>query len=160
MSKFTLFLFLLISLHAKSQDCYDYWDKCHNDSINNYHDHYQLVVNENGQGVSKSAYISDVEVLETQFDIFSGRDYRMSICTTYDYKPILILYELGTSNVIYDNTKNDSCIIFEFEQRFNMMVKAVIRIPQSKKRNVSHLIVEKPKRYCIGFKLESMITRK
>ncbi|MCK9575697.1 MAG: hypothetical protein WC979_02400 [Candidatus Pacearchaeota archaeon] len=155
-----LFVLLFLSLNLKSQDCNGYWNTCHNDTVNNYHDSYQLVVNDKGQGVSKSANISDVEILETVFDIFSGRDYRMSICSSYEYMPILRLYEYGTNNVIYDNSQNDSILVFEFEQRFNMKIKAVVSIPQSKKRKVSNLIVEKPKRYCIGFKLESMITRK
>jgi hypothetical protein len=152
--------FLVYSTILRGQDCYSYWNQCHNDSINNYHDAYQLVVNKNGQGVSKSAYISDVEVLETEFDLFRGRDYRMSICTTYDYSPIIRLYEIGTGILVYDNTLNDSVLIFEYQQWVDRKIKATISIPRTKKIKVPGLMSEKPKRYCIGFKLESMITRK
>lgn len=161
---YILFLASLINMFCKiaavGQDCNGYWNTCHNDSVNNVHDHYQLVVNDKGQGVSKSAYISDVEILETEFQIFAGRDYRMSICTNFEYKPIIKMYEYGTMKLIYDNTRNDSISIFEYEQRFDMKIKAIISIPQRPTRKVSNLIKEKPKRYCIGFKLESMITRK
>src|ERR1035437_10036515 len=154
-----LHIFIMITTFLYGQDCASYWNSCHNDSVNNYHDHYQLVVDEHGRVVSKSAYISDVEYLETSFDLFAGRDYRMSVCTSYNYKPMIILYEYGTERIIYDNTKNDSTIVFEFEQRFDVKIKAIVRIPQIKRKKVSNLIVQKPYRYCIGITLESMITR-
>jgi len=160
--KLILTLVLLVIVDSiNSQDCSSYWNLCHNDSINNYHDHYQLVVNDRGQNVSKSSFISIKETLEIEFQLFSGRDYRMSICTSYENKPIIRIYELGTTNLIYDNTTNDTIEVFEYEQRFNMKVKAIVSLFYKENKNKkNYLLEEKPKRYCIGFKLESMITRK
>ena len=160
MKYFLIFCFLISTMILRAQDCYDYWNSCHKKNKVDSNDVYQLVVNKNGQCVSKSAYISDVEILETSFDLFSGRDYRMSICTTYDYKAIIRLYEIGTNLLIYDNTLNDSVLVIEYQQWVDRKIKAIISIPQLKRKQGSNLIFEKPKRYCVGFKLESMITRK
>jgi hypothetical protein len=160
MKYFLVIICLISTTLLRGQDCYDYWNSCHKKNKVDTNDVYQLVVNKYGQCVSKSAYISDVEILETYFDIFAGRDYRMSICTTFEYKPIIRLYEIGSNVLVYDNSLNDSVLVFEYQQWVDRKIKAIISIPQKKKKSVSSLIVEKPKRYCIGFKLESMITRK
>ena len=156
-----LVLSFFFYIQVYSQDCIGYWNECHNDTINNYHDSYQLVVNDKGQCVSKSAYISDDQSLVTNFDLFPGRDYRITICSTYDYKPIIRLYEIGTDKLVYDNTVyNDTSSIIEFEQRFSIKIKSIVTIPKNNKKLVSSLLKEKPLRYCIGIKIESMITRK
>lgn len=155
-----ILMILCVIFSAKSQDCVGYWNYCHNDSINNLHDSYQLVTDAKGQVVSKSAYILDVETIETFFDLRIGYDYRMSIANSSNKKTIVQLFSIPENILIYDNTTNDSIQLFEFEQRENFKVKAIISIPKTVKKQTPNVFQEKSKRYCIGFKLESMITRK
>lgn len=155
-----LFAFLTASVCLKAQDCVGYWNYCHNDTVNNYHDSYKLVVDGKGRGVSVSGFVLDTETIETEFTLSPGRDYRMSVCSSSKNKPIIKLYEFGTQNVIYSNVENDTISVFEFEQRFVVKVKAVVSLPAQKRKSTAGMLKLKSQRYCLGFKLESMITRK
>lgn len=148
----TIAVCIIHCVHA--QDCIMYWNECNkHDTTTNY---YSVV-----KDASKSLYIADNESMDVYFDLIKGRDYRLSVCTNYDEgKPILRFYNTQNMSLMYDNTQfRDTASSVEIEMDVTYKVKAVVSLPAKPHPTVGLLYI-KPKRYCIGYKLETMITRK
>ena len=154
MKSFLLFVFsLLISASLFSQDCKDYWNQC--GTIPPGPNYYSLVPES-----CFSNLLATDESFEVDIDLIQNRDYRMSLGSTYDYKVHVTFLDKNTGALVYDNTKNDTVQIFEFQMFDNRKVQAIVSLPHVRGKKVLGGLTEKPKRYCVGVKIESMITRK
>lgn len=112
---------------------------------------------------SKSGLMLRGETMESVFTIFQGKDYRITLCSELFPNEInLKIYDADDGSILlYDNTQNDTAQIFEFQVFNTRRVRAMVSVPkiaQSKKN--TGLLVEKTPRGCVGFLLETMITRK
>jgi len=152
--KFFKIIFLLLLLHATSfsQDCKDYWTQCTPTQIDN---HYSLVPES-----CFSNLLATDESFEIPIELIQSRDYRMTLCSTFEYKVHVTFLDKNTGVLVYDNTKNDTVQVFEFQMFDNRTVRAIVSLPHSRGKKVIGGLTEKPKRYCVGIKIESMITRK
>ena len=150
-----VFVFLLFGLLSKSQDCINYHLKsCPRLSPNPYID-----VPEG----SKSALLLRGEFMESVFTIFQCKDYRITLCSELFSNEInLKVYDADDGSILlYDNTQNETAQVFEFQFFNTRRVRCIISVPLSNqpKKNTG-LLVEKTPRGCVGFLLESMVTRK
>ena len=148
-------IFLLIGTVSRGQDCINYHLKaCPRLNPNPYID-----VPEG----SKSALMLRGEHMESTFTIFQCKDYRITLCTElFVNEVVLKIYDADDGSVLlYDNTQNNTAQIFEFQVFNTRRVRAVVSIPvvAEPKKNTG-LLVEKTPRGCVGFLLESMVTRK
>lgn len=112
---------------------------------------------------SKSALLLRGETMESVFNIIQGKDYRITLCSELFPNEInLKIYDADDGSILlYDNTQNDTAQIFEFQVFNSRRVRAFISVPKTpeKKKNTG-LLVEKTPRGCVGFLLETMVTRK
>jgi len=146
-----------------SQDCINYWKL--NEAVNqtyNYSNKYFLVP----EGCF-SMLISRLEKMEITFEIIQGRDYKLSIGSDLpNGKPIIKVYNVDDNMLMYDNTQNDTASVLEFEVIQSRRVRAIVTLPKSQKENKDRnrydpaILLPKINRYCVGIKLETMITRK
>lgn len=157
MKHFYLTILLVISaLFANAQDCIDYYlNRCPRLEENNYY----TVVPEG----SKSILMKEGEEMELTFQIYQGKDYRISTCSDlFDGKVVLRIYDFDDPTLLlYDNEKNDMIQSFEFQVIESRKIKAVVTVKVDEKRKqMNTLLIEKIQRGCVGLMLESMITRK
>jgi len=147
---------ILFSTILKSQDCINYHLKsCKRLDPNPYG-----IVPEG----CKSALLHSGEQMEVTFHIVQGKDYRVSMCSEeFGKNVVLRIYDSEKpSLVLYDNTKNDSAQVFEFQVFTSRQVRAVVSIPEEKNQpsSTAGILIVKTPRGCVGLLLESMITRK
>jgi len=152
--KFFKTVVIIVLFHATtySQDCKDYWTKCGSSQGINY---YSLVPES-----CFSNLLATDESFEIPIELIQSRDYRMSLCSTFEYKVHVKFLDKNTGVLVYDNTLNDTVQVFEFQMFDNRMVRAIVSLPNTHGKRVLGGLTEKPKRYCVGIKIESMITRK
>ena len=146
---------LLFSSVSRGQDCINYHLKsCPRLSPNPY-----IEVPEG----SKSALLLRGESMESTFTIFQCKDYRITLCSEmFTNEVVLKIYDADDGSILlYDNTQNETAQVFEFQVFNTRHVRCVISVPLSTqpKKNTG-LLVEKTPRGCVGFLLESMVTRK
>ena len=148
---------ILLLLHffyvaSYSQDCKDYWNQNSGTDVNN------------GYTIVPSACISKLiatdESMEIPFELIQNKDYKMSIFTTFKYKAYITLYDKNNGKLIYNNILNDTAQVIEFQVKDNSTVRAIITLPNTRAKKVVGAFTVKPERYCVGLKLESMVTRK
>lgn len=154
---------LLMYAYVHSQDCINYWK--FNDKLNesyNYQNKYFVVP----EGCL-SKLISESETMEINFELIHGRDYKITIGTDMPGSKALVkIYNTDDNVLLYDNAQNDSLQVVEFEIVESRKVKAIITLPLKNKptndKNKYHASIMLPKvnRYCVGIRLETMITPK
>ena len=133
--------------------CLDYQKNNCNYSRNKYY-HY----NES----SRSALFIKGQTSKMNFEIFNGRDYRISVCNdealgdTVEFK----LIDNETGDILYDNADNYYSKIFEFTVFESRTISIEIFVPgNSKEQNKIHGILPKNKHIgCVGILIEHMIT--
>ncbi len=141
-----------IVYNAFSQECRDYWVQD------------GKVILNSGYSVVSDACLSKLlatdESMEIPFELIQCRDYKMSVFTTFNDKAYLSLYDKNTGNLLYNNILNDTAQVFEFQVKANSSVRAIISLPNKNNKKVVGAFTVKPQRYCVGFKLETMITKR
>jgi len=147
-----LFLFLFLSITSFSQDCRDYWNKNGVVVLNN---SYTIVPD-----ACMSKLIATDESFEIPFELIQNKDYKMSLVTSFSYKAYITLFDKDNGTLIYNNILNDTAQVIEFQVKQNSNVRAVISLPNTKGKKQMGAFTLKPERYCVGMKLESMVTRK
>lgn len=97
------------------------------------------------------------------FFIYQGRDYRLTMCSEmYKGEVVLKLYDFEDQTLLlYDNTLNEMKQEFEFQIMRTRKVKADVYVPELPKESQNFgLLTQKVPRGCVGFLLETMVTRK
>jgi hypothetical protein len=154
MKSFIIFLIsLFFSASLFSQDCKDYWNQC---GVTPSGVNYYSLIPES----CFSNLLATDESFEVPIELIQSRDYKMSLGSTFDYKVHVKLLDKTTGALVYDNTLNDTVQVFEFQMFDNRNVRAIVSLPHEHGKKVLGGLTEKPKRYCVGIKIESMITRK
>ena len=105
--------------------------------------------------------------MELNFDLIKWRDYKIRIGTEMpDGKALIKIYNTENNVLLYDNSLNDTAAVVEFEIIETRHIKAVVTLTRSSKktndknRYYEDIIVPKINRYCVGIRLETMITHK
>ncbi len=164
MKSFINLLFLTFSLsfatlfsYGQSNDykpmCLDYQKNNCKYSENKYY-HY----NES----SRSALFVKGQTSKMNFEIFNGRDYRISICNdeilgdTIEFK----LLDDETGDILYDNAEDNYSKIFEFTVFESRVISIEIFVPgETESQNKKHGVLPKTKNIgCVGVLIEHMIT--
>jgi hypothetical protein len=149
----TLVLFFLFqTVLSFSQNCKDYWNK---DGITTINNSYSIVP----EGCVSKLLATD-ESFELPFDLIQCKDYKMAIVTSFNYKAYITLYDRNNGTLIYNNILNDTAQVLEFQVKSNMNVRAVLSLPHNNAKKVVGSFTVKPNRYCVGLRLESMVTKK
>jgi len=152
---FILVLCSMLTLSAFAQDCIDYHRKqCPRLEPNPYE--------EVPEG-SKSELLLRGEVMTLSFFIYQGRDYRLTLCSEmYGGEVVLKLYDFEDQTLLlYDNTLNDMNQEFEFQVMRTRKVKADVFVPKEENKSQNFgMLTQKIPRGCVGFLLETMVTRK
>ena len=153
----------MFSLNGFSQDCINYW-RFSDKPIETYSYTNKYFVVPEG---CFSQLLSRTESMEVIFEIVQARDYKITIGSELkNAKPIIKVYNYDDNVLMYDNTQNDSVSIFEFEVMVSRKVKAVVSLPKIRNELVDknkydpRILMPKVNRYCVGIKLETMVTRK
>jgi hypothetical protein len=107
-----------------------------------------------------SKLLATDETLEVPFELIQNKDYKMSVVTSFDYKAYLTLYDRKNGTLLYNNILNDTAQVIEFQVKENSDVRAIITLPNVRGKKTVGAFTVKPERYCVGLKLESMITRR
>ena len=145
---------MMVSLSSYSQDCANFWD------VKRPQDEYQLV-----PSGCHSMLISNNEFMTVVFPLIKGRDYRLSVNTNHPTKKAIFkIYSDGGNVLLYNNYEmsEDTTQIFEFEQRETYIAMAIVTLIDYSIDDNTYTDVLKPKtiRYCVGIKVETMITKK
>ena len=153
MKRFTIILLLqIIYISSFSQECKDYWNK---NGVITVNDGYTIVPD-----ACISKLLATDESFEIPFELIQCKDYKMSLVTSFDYKAYITLYDRNNGTLIYNNILNDTAQVIEFQVKENSAVRAVISLPNLHAKKVVGALTAKPERFCVGLKLESMITRR
>ncbi|MBE9468585.1 MAG: hypothetical protein IMY72_09765 [Bacteroidetes bacterium] len=111
---------------------------------------------------SRSALFIKGETSKMNFDIFNGRDYRISICNDDDLGDTLEfkLIDFETDDVLYNNADNDYSKVFEFTVFETRTVYIKIFVPgKTEEEKKIHGILPKNRNTgCLGVLIEHMIT--
>ena len=142
----------VLSIPLYSQECRDYLIQNGVRTINN---GYSVVPD----GCIIRSIATD-ETIEIPFELIQCKDYKMSIISTFDYKAYIRLYDKENGTLLYNNVLNDTAQIMEFQVKRNSDVKAIITLPNLHGKKLVGAFTAKPPRYCVGLKLESMITKR
>lgn len=145
---------MMVSLSSYSQDCVNFWD------VKGPQDEYQLVLSG-----CHSMLISNKEFMTVSFPLIQGRDYRVTVNTNHPCKKaVLRLYSENGENLLYDNYEmtEDTAQVIEFEQRKTGIAMAMVTLIDYSVDDNTYSDVLRPKttRYCVGIKVETMITKK
>lgn len=135
-----------------SQECRDYWNQNGVRVVNN---SYSIVAN-----ACMSKLLATDETMEIPFELFQCKDYKLSIFSSLQQKAFITLYDKNSGELIYKNTLSDTAQVIEFQMKENRSVLASISLPNIHAKKVVGAFTAKPDRYCVGIKLESMITRR
>ena len=111
---------------------------------------------------SRSALFIKGQTSKMSYEIFNGRDYRISICNdealgdTIKFK----LIDDETGDILYDNATNNYSKVFEFTVFESRTVSIEIFVPGTNKvENKIHGVLPKNRNTgCIGVLIEHMIT--
>ena len=149
-----LLVILLYSLTSYSQDCVDFWN------IKTKPGFYSLIPE-----ACHSMLVSNTEFLKVNFQMDEGRDYRITVRTDkLGDKAVYKIYTQDTDSLIFSNydQTEDTAQVFEFEVRQTRLVYVIVTLSDFREDENSYSSGLKPKtnRYCIGIKVETMITRK
>jgi len=147
-------IFILLFFHAISfsQDCKDFWNQCGSTQSTGF---YSIVPE-----ACFSNLLATDESFEIPIELIQSHDYRMTLCSTFEYKIHVKYLDKESGVLVYDNTLNDTLQTFEFQMFDNRNVRAIVSLPNIHGKKIIGGLTEKPKRYCVGIKMESMITRK
>ena len=148
----TLLLLQILGIAVYSQECKDYWNQ---NGIVTINDSYTIVPD-----ACMSKLLATDESFEIPFKLIQCKDYKMSLFTTLHNKAHVTLYDRNNGTLIYNNTLNDTAQVIEFQVKENCDVRAVISLPNTHGKKTVGALTEKTKRYCVGLKMESMITRR
>lgn len=153
MKHFMIFLLLqFLIVVAFSQECKDYWNQ---NGVAVLNDSYTIVPD-----ACISKLLATDESFEIPFKLIQSKDYKMSLVTSFDYKAYITLYDRNNGTLIYNNVLNDTAQVIEFQVKENSDIRAVISLPNTHAKKVIGAFTVKPDRFCVGLKLESMITRR
>ena len=150
-----LYIFLVsqfLAVAGFSQECRDYWNK---NGVMTFNESYTVVPD-----ACIGKLLATDESIEIPFELIQCKDYKMSIFTNFNYKAYLTLYDRDNGQLIYNNQLNDTAQVIEFQVKNNSSVRAIITLPNTHAKKIKGAFTEKPERFCVGLKLESMITRR
>jgi len=147
-----LLLLLFVSLSSFSQECKDYWM---DNGVKTSNDGYSIVPE-----ACMSKLLATDESFELPFKLIQNKDYKMTVVTSFKYKAYITLYDRNNGTLIYNNILNDTAQVIEFQVKENSEVRAVLALPNKAGKKQVGAFTVKPDRYCVGIRLESMVTRK
>jgi len=147
MQRFCLSMLIIVaSLQVLAQNCFDFHKiNCCPLQADSY-THYAVSSN------STSFALKPGDSRCIVYQIFSGKDYRLTICSDSLYSGI-VSFQIrdDNNNVLYDNSEEDFNPFFEFSCRKTTHVEFVISAP-----NRSDVVPET--KGCIGLLIEEAIT--
>ncbi|MBK8809018.1 MAG: hypothetical protein IPO21_21270 [Bacteroidales bacterium] len=148
-----IFVFVL-GFSAFSQDCLSYHKSCRDAAAPN---EYSF------SDVSRSGLFLKGQSAEFVFDLYQGKDYRLTMCsdevfgTKVQFK--IIDYDYG--DVLYNNADFNFAKEFEFTVLQSRKIKLEVNVPSDEKTQQTTAVGIKPKPTqmgCIGVLVEFMVT--
>lgn len=139
-----IFLIQLIPLYSLGQECYEYHKQACYPSNSKY------IYDYNSNSVS--FLFKPGEMRDVPMELYSGKDYRITICSSEIFDQVVafsILKDDGT--VLYDNGKFNYELNIEFTSLQTQEVIMQIEVPESESPEIEG---------CVGILIEDMVSVK